>query len=152
MGSKMNYSAVEMEKRRNRRRVCHITAITLFCLLLITLGALLIHLHNEARHVLREAKNAQLAVKVVAIEYYALNEPIFDQRQPNGFTEAAMKDIRYYSGIEGDLFLIAADENGIDPTAMVYISENGYVATYGVQESGWVVSRSLRLSAETDVD
>lgn len=148
----MSYSAEEMEKRRRRRRICHGTAITVFALLLIVLAALFIHLGDEARHVLRDAKNAQLAVKVVAIEYYALDEPIFDQKQPSGFTEEALADIRYYSGIEGDLYVIAVEENGIDPISMVYISKNGYVATFGVQEPGWVVSRSLRLSAETDED
>lgn len=148
----MNYSAEEMERRRNRRRICHGTAITVFSLLLITLASMFIHMGNEARHVLREAKNAQLAVKVVALEYYAQEEPIFDQKQPTGFTEEAMKDIRYYSGIEGDLFVLSVGENGVDPNSMIYISRNGFIATYGVQEPGWVVSRSMRLSAVTGKD
>lgn len=148
----MNYSAEEMERRRKRRRICHGTAITVFAVALVALAALFIHLGNEARHVLREAKNAQLAVKVVTIEYYALDQQVFDQTQPSGFTEEALADIRYYSGIEGNLFALSIDERGISPISMVYISNKGYVATYGIQEEGWVVSRSLRLSAETDED
>ena len=148
----MNYSAEEMERRRRRRRICHGTAITVFAILLITLAALFIHLGSEARHVLRDAKNAQLAVKIVALECYAHDEPVFDMTQPSGFTKEALEDIRYYSGIEGNLFVVAVSENKIDPASMIYISPKGYVATYGVQESGWVVSRSLRLSAETDED
>ena len=148
----MNYSAEEMERRLRRRKICHGTAIAVFAVLLITLTAMFIHFESEARHVLREAKNAQLAVKVVTIEYYALDEQVFDQTQPSGFTEEALADIRYYSGIDGRIFVIAVSENGIDPASMIYISPKGYVATYGVQEEGWVVSRSLRLSAETDED
>ena len=146
----MNYSAEEMERRRRRRRICHITAITVFALFLIALAGLFIHVKNEARHALRDAKNAQLAVKVVALEYYALDEPIYDRMQPSGFTQEALEDIRYYSGIEGSLFVVAVSENGIDPASMIYISPNGYIATYGVQEECWVVSRSVRLSAATD--
>lgn len=146
----MNYSAEEMEKRRWRRRLCHGTALTVLVLLIAAAVALLIHLEDEARHVLREAKNAQLAVKVVTIEYYALDQPVFDQTQPSGFTEEALADIRYYAGIEGSLYVLAAGADGLEPASLIYISKKGYVATYGVQEPGWVVSRSMRLSAETE--
>ena len=146
----MNYSAVEMERRRRRRKVCHGMAIALLAILLVTAAAVFIHLANEARHVLRDAKNAQLAVKAVTIEYYALDKAVFDQTQPSGFTPEALADIRFYSAIEGDLFLISAEENGFDPASLIYVSPSGYVATYGVQEEGWVVSRPLRLSAETE--
>ena len=145
----MNYSAEEMERRRRIRRACHGTGIVLLVILLAFAVSAYIHLANEARHVLREAKNAQLAVKVVSIEYYALDQAVFDTTQPSGFTPEALADIRYYSGIEGELFLISAEGDGLTPASLIYVAENGYVATYGVQESGWVVSRSLRLSAET---
>ena len=145
----MNYAAAEFEKRRRRRKTCHGIAITLLVILLVLAASVFIHLAAEARRVLREAKNAQLAVKAVTIEYYALDKQVFDMTQPSGFTPEALADIRYYSAIEGDLFLVSAEEDGFDPASLIYVSKNGYIATYGVQEPGWVVSRPLRLSAET---
>lgn len=145
----METSAELMEKRRRKRRFCHGLLITVVLLAILAAVCLWIHVAAEARHVLREAKNAQLAVKLVSIEYYGLEKQIYDRMQPSGLTEEALEDIRYYSAIRGDLFVVSISENGLDPAGMVYISENGYVATFGIQESGWVVSRPLRLSART---
>ncbi len=148
----MEFSAELMEKRRRKRRLCHGLLIAVVTVAVLASAALWVHSAAEARRTLREAKNAQLAVKLVSIEYYGLDRTAYDRSQPSGFAEEALEDIRYYSGITGDLFLISLTEDGIDAASMVYISPKGYVATYGVQEPGWVVSRPLRLSADTKND
>ena len=148
----MELSAELMEKRRRRRRLCHGLLIAVVTVAVLASAALWIHLAAEARRALREAKNAQLAVKLVSIEYYGLDKTVYDRSQPSGFAEDALEDIRYYSGITGDLFLISLADNGIDAAELVYISPKGYIATFGVQEPGWVVSRPLRLSARTEID
>lgn len=87
----------------------------------------------EARHALAETKNAEFALRLLAMEYYGKNDRIYDMLQPDGLTVGAAEQIRDLSGIEGDLVLGSWDEVRNAPRYLIYTKEK-FVVIYEYEE------------------
>lgn len=77
---------------------------------------------TEADHVLAESKNAELALRLLAMEYYGKGLEIYDPLRPDGMAEGVAEEVRHLSGAEGTLILSSWDGRRHAPSGFTYTS------------------------------
>lgn len=87
----------------------------------------------EARHALAETKNAEFALRLLAVEYYGKEDRIYDMLQPDGLAVGVAEQIRNLSGIEGELVLGSWDKVRNAPRYLIYTKEK-FVVIYEYEE------------------
>lgn len=124
---------LDTEKGRpliNKRvRIGIIILTVVFLLALISIGAIWFNQRETARRVLKEGKLMQLAVRMTALEYYGLNESVYDLNSVDGFADGVVDELRKVSGCNGEIYLISWDEESLLPVRLEYIKD-GYVVDY----------------------
>lgn len=95
-----------------------LVAILLLTVLVPT--ATYLRFRTEAGHILAESKNAELAFRLLAIEYYGKDERIYDPLRPDGMAEGVAEEIKSLSGAEGTLVLGAWDAARHAPSSFTY--------------------------------
>jgi len=91
------------------------------------------HFRAEARYALAETKNAEYALRLIAVEYYGKKDRIYDILQPDGLAVGVAEQIRNLSGIEGNLVLGSWDEVRNAPRYLIYTKEK-FIIIYEYKE------------------
>lgn len=87
----------------------------------------------QARHTLAEAKNAEFALRLLAMEYYGKKDRVYDMLEPDGLAVGVAEQVRNLSGIEGNLVLGSWDDVRNAPRYLIY-SNKKFVVTYEYEE------------------
>lgn len=103
--------------------------ITVISVLVLLIGVYWYVRRGECRHILKEAKTMQLAVRMTAIEYYGLNKKFADSETKNGFADGVTELLKEVSGCTGDVYLGSWNTDELMPERLVYI-ENGFLVDY----------------------
>ena len=128
---------------RNKSFFIVILIVTLVCVAVVLPTATSVFRRIEGRTVQGVAKNIELTVRLLNIQYTGTNSPLIDNRRESGFTERAEADIRELSGATGDIYLLNWDNKNHHIIHLIY-EENGYavhIKAKGEQEYTWDVYR-----------
>ena len=97
----------------------------------------------EGRTILGTAKNIELSVRLLNIEYLGDDSRLIDLNRETGFTLKAEEEIRALSGAEGRIYLLSWDNANVRILHMVY-EEKGFavhIQYQGVEGYTWDVYR-----------
>lgn len=90
---------------------------------------------SQARNMFREAKNVQLAMDMLSIEYYGKEMAIFDADKRNGLADGVAERIENLSGEKGEIFVTGYNAKKREVTGFSY--ERGmYRVTYRKDKEG----------------
>lgn len=104
--------------QQNRiRRVIIIVAVTL---LIGAIAFAKFAIDSTARNRFREAKNVQLAMNMLSIEYYGKNMSIYDPDRRNGLASGVAERIETLSGEHGDIFVTGYNSKKREVTGFIY--------------------------------
>lgn len=90
-----------MDKELKRKRLRKIRNVIGVLLLLLLIGIPVFanfRIKTEARLALREAKNVNIHLQMLSIEYYGRNKDVFDSSKKNGLADGVLDSIRDYMG------------------------------------------------------
>lgn len=93
--------------------------MVLLCIMFI-FGISSFDLFLTTRHTLSEAKNAEFALRLLATEYYGVDQRIYDPLTPDGLAEGVAEEVADLSGAEGELVLSSWDAARRAPRSFVY--------------------------------
>lgn len=101
------------------------------------------------RHTLSEAKNIEFALRVLATEYYGMDQPIYDPLTPDGLAEGVGQVVAELSGAEGELLLGSWDAARRAPRSFIYTKEKTVVTYNYDEQSGncWSMYYQFRKAA-----
>lgn len=85
--------------------------------------------HVKAKSILMDAKNIQLSMRLLNIQYYGENVNIFQPGTKNGMAEDTMEEIKCPSDTDGDITLIYWDYEDNVPGKFYYKTED-FMAIY----------------------
>ena len=110
------------------------------------------HFCAENRRLLSEAKNIEFALRLLAPEYYAKDQHIYDPLSPDGLAEGVAEEVKHLSGAEGTLTLGSWD--AARQAARSFTYETGkFVVIYHYEEqeaSRWKICYQIREAAKPD--
>lgn len=114
------------------------------CILLgIFLAILIQSINMQRQHMLAEAKNAELALRLIGIECYGQNKQIYDALSPNGMNQGIEEQIQRVSQIEGSLYLTSWNARRCAPERFEYTKGNWTVIYHynqELQQEEWKIS------------
>lgn len=150
MGKKFDDKKKKTKKQEAERFPSRRLLIAVLIFILVVGAAVPLTAHfyqkNSARNVLRQAKNANLAVKMVGIEYYGEGKRYFIPSNKNGLADGVAKRIRDVADCKGDVYVLDWDAENQEALELLYV-EGSYYAVY-IQEGDkqtWNVYRSRKL-------
>lgn len=125
------------------------TIIALLIIVIVCFLAVPVVYHYEtqmtARQVLREAKNVQLSMRLVAAEYYGARKVMYSSKTETGLKSTAEEEILELAQAEGNVRVLRWDGERYIPESFAY--DNGkYVVTYDVNSKGESIWNVYRLS------
>lgn len=100
-------------------------------LLVLVLGSLFIT-HKRAvdsRRVLSEAKNVQLTMRLLTIEYNAHNRSIYQSGTQYGMSDATAAEVAFMSDTLGETILLSWNYTNQKPEKFLYVND-GYMVVY----------------------
>lgn len=106
----------------------------------------------QIRHTLTESKNTELALRLLAYDYYCRDQQIYDPLTPDGLAEGTAERIREMSGAEGTLILGSWDAARQAARSFTYISGK-FVVIYNydeAEESRWKLCYQFREAAKPE--
>lgn len=106
----------------------------------------------NVRLVLTESKNTELALRLLAYDYYCRDQQIYDPLTPDGLAEGTAERIREMSGAEGTLILGSWDAARQAARSFTYISGK-FVVIYNydeAEESRWKLCYQFREAAKPE--
>lgn len=119
---------------------------------LFVLGIFFCRFSIKIRYLLSEAKNTELALRLLAPEYYAKDQHIYDPLSPDGLTEGVAEEVKRLSGAEGTLILGSWD--AARQAARGFTYETGKIVVvycYDEQEeSRWKICYQFKEAAMPD--
>ena len=123
------------------------------CLVIIVVAVLatvifvLARLDIKGREVLREAKNAKLALRTTDIEYYGEGKSIYSPESMNGLSEGVRESVKdLMPGVDGDISLLSYDKKKKEITGLLYSKGRYRVYYYDTgKETEWMVYYMWRL-------
>lgn len=75
---------------------------------------------SSARNMFREAKNVQLALDMLSVEYYGKDMSIYDENNRDGLADGVEERIEALSGEDGDIYVTAYNFKRREVTGFVY--------------------------------
>ena len=111
-----------------------------------------LNLNNGMRRILQESKNTELALRLLAYDYYCRDQQIYDPLTPDGLAEGTAERIREMSGAEGTLILGSWDAARQAARSFTYISGK-FVVIYNydeAEESRWKLCYQFREAAKPE--
>ena len=122
-----------MQKKNDWKYKCYILIV-----LVISFFIFFIFLYYNERikiaHTIRDAKNIQLAMRMVAIEYYGVGRNLFISGTPYGMENDAIEEIRFLSQTQGEITLISWDSKKNIPEKFYYQTDS-YLVIYRYESS-----------------
>lgn len=90
----------------------YLSCVVIMCILVFNI-TLYYKYHIEAGHTLRDAKNVQLAMRMLSIEYLGKGVPVYNYGSLHGMDVITETEIKHLSGADGEITLISwnSDEN-----------------------------------------
>lgn len=107
---------------------------------------------TQAHYALAESKNTELALRLLAYDYYCRDQQIYDPLTPDGLAEGTAERIREMSGAEGTLILGSWDAARQAARSFTYISGK-FVVIYNydeAEESRWKLCYQFREAAKPE--
>lgn len=95
----------------------------LIIIILLIIGAFVFTkfaIDSSARNMFREAKNVQLALDMLSVEYYGRDMSIYDETNRNGLADGVEERIEALSGEDGDIYITAYNFKNREVTGFVY--------------------------------
>lgn len=134
----------EQERRRARRRRV-MNYILILCLAAVCFFVCYGYMNDriEGRTLLGRAKNVELAIRLVGIEYYGYGSTPYDSERMSNLNEDAEKEILDHAEADGDLWVRGWDGETNRPTAFIY-REGDFLVFYELGADGkpaWTVCR-----------
>ena len=117
---------------------------TILAVALIGAAAWFLQERSLSRQAQKEARNVQLALHLLATEYYGMGKDVYDPSSPDGLAPEAAREIRRLSGAEGTVQLLGWDDEYGEPEAFVYGNDKRIVRYQWDSESrtaAWTVER-----------
>lgn len=75
---------------------------------------------TQSRNMFREAKNVQLALDMLSVEYYARDMHIYDSNHRNGLADGVEERIEQLSGEDGDIYVTSYSFKSREVTGFMY--------------------------------
>lgn len=98
--------------------------------------------HSQAVVCLREAKNIQLAMKILAVKYYGDNRSIYAPNTQYGMMEDTVNEILDLSGAVGEITLVSWNSEKRIPGKFYYLTDK-FLVIYeydaDVKEPTWTI-------------
>lgn len=104
------------------------------------------------QHALTEAKNTELALHLLAYDYYSKDQHIYNPLTPDGLAEGVADEVRELSGAEGTLILGSWDAARQAPRSFTYITGK-IVVVYDYdeqEESRWKLCYQFKEAAKPE--
>lgn len=101
---------------------------------------------------LTESKNTELALHLLAYDYYSKDQPIYNPLTPDGLAEGVAEEVRELSGAEGTLILGSWDAARQAPRSFTYITGK-IVVVYDYdeqEESRWKLCYQFKEAAKPE--
>lgn len=92
-------------------------------IILLFIGAIIFTkfaIDTSARNMFREAKNVQLALEMLSVEYYGRDMSIYDEHNRNGLADGVEERIEALSGEDGDIYITGYNFKKKEVTGFVY--------------------------------
>ncbi len=106
----------------------------------------------QSRLILSESKNTELALRLLAYDYYSRDQQIYNPLSPDGLAEGVAERVREMSGAEGTLILGSWDAGRQAPRNFTYITGK-FVVVYNFdeqEESRWKLCYQFREAAKPE--
>lgn len=110
------------------------------------------YLKMQNYQILREAKNAELAMSLLALDFYSKDQHIYNPLTPDGLAEGVAEEVRELSGAEGTLILGSWDAARQAPRSFTYITGK-IVVVYDYdeqEESRWKLCYQFKEAAKPE--
>lgn len=127
-------------------------AVYTFVVLIIWVSFIFFSLGLNNQHALTEAKNTELALHLLAYDYYSKDQHIYNPLTPDGLAEGVADEVRELSGAEGTLILGSWDAARQAPRSFTYITGK-IVVVYDYdeqEESRWKLCYQFKEAAKPE--
>ena len=108
-----------------------------FIILLVVLTILftISRIHIRARHVMQEARDVRVAMRLVNLECHAIGEELYDPDAPDGMLAGQAKRLRELSYADGEVVLTGWDEDAGMPQSFTY-KKDSFMVEYRALKGG----------------
>ena len=138
----------ELRKKREEHSAQirkNINYILIFCMaaLLLLWCYTYMSYRVEARSMLRQAKNVELAIRLTAVKYYGYGSTPYDSSTESGLKRDAETEVVKHTDAEGKIRVLGWDEEANAPVSFIY-QEEKMIVFYTLGEDGepdWQVYR-----------
>lgn len=106
--------------------------------------------NSMARITLMDAKNIQMAMRLLSIQYYGQDRNIYQPGEPYGMTENTLHEIEYLSGANGEITLVCWNYDKALPGKFFYQTDSFLVVyEYDAKrdEPEWSIYRLKKVMA-----
>lgn len=99
--------SIDIHKSIYIRKLLTYIVFLLSFFIILAPGFLFYHYHTKARLTLMDAKNIQLAMRVLSIQYYGKDRNVYVSGSEYGMAEDTIEEIKRLAGVEGDITLVS---------------------------------------------
>lgn len=120
--------------------------------MILTLWMLFYQYDIKIRYLQMESKNIELALHLLAYDYYSKDQHIYNPLTPDGLAEGVAEEVRELSGAEGTLILGSWDAARQAPRSFTYITGK-IVVVYDYdeqEESRWKLCYQFKEAAKPE--
>ena len=147
MDKSKNVKAGQERAKRTLVKTLKIVVTVVVVAVLATVVFLLVRLDIKGREILREAKNAKLALRTTEIEYYGEGKSIYSPESINGLSQGVKESVeKLMPSVDGDISLLSYDKKKKEITGLLYSKGRYRVYYYDTgKETEWTVYYMWRL-------
>ena len=95
-----------IQNRNCIRLVLHILLILIILIIVLSPVTWFYDNHIEAKSILMDAKNIQLSMRLLNIQYYGDDRNIYEPGTENGMAKDTLEEIKHLSDTQGDIILV----------------------------------------------
>ena len=147
MDKSKDVKAGQERAKRTLVKTLKIVVAVVVVAVLATVVFVLVRLDIKGREILREAKNAKLALRTTEIEYYGEGKSIYSPESINGLSQGVKESVeKLMPGVDGDISLLSYDKKKKEITGLLYSKGRYRVYYYDTgKETEWTVYYMWRL-------
>ena len=147
MDKSKDVKAGQERAKRTLVKTLKIVVAVVVVAVLATVVFVLVRLDIKGREILREAKNAKLALRTTEIEYYGEGKSIYSPASINGLSQGVKESVeKLMPGVDGDISLLSYDKKKKEITGLLYSKGRYRVYYYDTgKETEWTVYYMWRL-------
>lgn len=130
----------------------HKIVINIILIIIVLFTVYCLNFSNNIRRTLQESKNAELALHLLALDFYGKDQHIYNPLTPDGLAEGVAEEVREMSGAEGTLILGSWDAARQAPRSFTYITGK-FVVVYNYdeqEESRWKLCYQFKEAAKPE--